>query len=100
MDRINNDPNLTPEQKAERLNQLAQQQKALSDELLGKAQPQPPPLPTPPVQSQIHAFSPGETIDQIASRYGVTPMAILNANTNLDINHLRSGTPIVIPHWP
>ena len=99
-DRIKNDPNLTPEQKAEQLKLLDQQQKALSDELLGRAQPQPPPLPTPPVPGQIHSFSPGETIDQIATRYGVTPMAILNANTNIDINHLRSGTPILIPHSP
>jgi hypothetical protein len=99
-DRIRNDASLTPEQKAEQLKLLDQQQKSISDELLGRAQPEPPPVPTPPAPLPVHAFTPGETIDQIAARYGVTPMSILNANTNIDINRLQRGTPIVIPRAP
>jgi LysM repeat protein len=96
-DRINNDPTLTPDQKADQLSALADQEQAAGDQLLGLTQPEVPTPPLPPPPMQIHNFSPGETIDQIATQYGVSSAAIINANPNLDLNAIARGTPIRIP---
>ncbi|MDB6064998.1 MAG: Peptidoglycan-binding LysM [Pedosphaera sp.] len=98
-DRINNDPTLTPEQKAAQLKAVELQQETASDQLLGLAPPPPPPLPPMPTlpSTQTHAYAPGETIDQIAAQYGVTPGSILNANPNVDFNKLPRGAPLRIP---
>ncbi|MDB6017838.1 MAG: Peptidoglycan-binding LysM [Pedosphaera sp.] len=99
LDRIRNDATLTPEQKAEQLKAVQDQQKAASDQLLGVAPPTPttPPLPAGVVPSQVHTFSPGETITAIAERYGVSVPALRAANPNLDPTQIRNGTPIKIP---
>jgi len=96
-DRINNDPTLTPDQKAGQLKALADQEQATGDELLGLTTPDVPAPPMPPPPMQIHPYSPGETIDQIAAQYGVSTTAILNANPNLNLNTLTARTPIRIP---
>ena len=100
--RIQNDPTLTADEKAEQLAALDQQQGAFSDQILG-LQPPPPPLPPVPQQPQIqavHTFTPGETMDMIAARYGVTVNAIVGANPNLNLNVLSSGAQINIPAAP
>jgi LysM repeat protein len=103
-DRINNDPTLSPDQKQTQLQQLADQEQAAGDQLLGvggaaaaTAATLTPPPPMPPPPMQIHAYSPGETIDQIATQYGVTSASIVNANPDLNLNVLQRGTPIKIP---
>ncbi len=96
-DRINNDPTLTPDEKAEQLKALADQEQSAGDQLLGLAPPEAPTPPTPPTPMQIHPYSPGETIDQIAAQYGVSSAAILSANPNLNPNALSPRTPIRIP---
>ena len=102
-DRIRNDPNLTPEQKAEQLKNLEQQQQTLSNQLLGLAPPDNVPVPaTPPIPPvtpivDVHPYSPGETVDQIAAKYGITSADLLNANSNVNFNGLVRGTPINIP---
>jgi LysM repeat protein len=96
-DRINNDPTLTPDQKADQLKALANQEQATGDQLLGLTNPDVPPPPMPPPPMQIHPYSPGETIDQIAAQYGVSSAAIINANPNLNLNVLAPRTPIRIP---
>jgi LysM repeat protein len=102
-DRIRNDPNLTPEQKAEQLKNLDQQQQAMSNQLLGLATPDNQPVPaTPPIPPvtpivDVHAYSPGETVDQIAAKYGITSSDLMNANSNVNFNGLTRGTPINIP---
>jgi LysM domain len=103
-DRINNDPTLTPDQKADQLKALADQEQAAGDQLLGinqqptqTAEPSIPSTPPMPVATQVHAYSPGETIDQIAAEYGVSSSSIVNANPNLNLNALQRGTPIKIP---
>ncbi len=96
-DRINKDPNLTPDQKAAQLQLLADQEQATGDQLLGLTQPEIPNPPMPPPPMQIHAYSPGETIDQIAAQYGVSAASIINANPNLNLNTLAPRTPIRIP---
>ena len=99
-DRIRNDPNLTPEQKAEQLKNLEQQQQSLNNQILGLTPPETPPAPpvppTPPI-IQVHPYSPGETVDQIAAKYGISSADVLKANPNLNFNGLTKGTPINIP---
>jgi LysM repeat protein len=98
-DRINNDPNLTSDQKADQLRALADQEQATGDQLLGLTQSELPPMPPapPPAPMQVHAYSPGETIDQIATQYGVSSASIINANPELNLNAIARGTPIRIP---
>jgi LysM repeat protein len=97
IDRIRNDPGLTPEQKAAQLKEVQQDQADARNDLLGLTPPAPTPSTPTPAPSQIHTFSPGETVNQIAAQYGVTPNSILNANPNLDFNKLPRGAPIRIP---
>jgi LysM repeat protein len=101
-DRIQNDPTLTADEKAEQLAALDQQQQTFGDQILG-LQPPVPPVPPVPQQPQIqavHSFTPGETMDMIAARYGVTVNAIVGANPNLNLNVLSSGAQINIPSVP
>ena len=105
-DRIRNDPSLTAEQKADQLKALDQEQKTARDELLGltapaSTTPPQPPLPPGLTPGQIHTFSPGETVNQIAAQYGVSATSIFNANPDLDFNNLLpAGAPIKIPQHP
>jgi len=98
---IQNDPTLTPDQKAAQLAALDQQSQTTSDQILGVQPPPPPPAPpvppAPPQIQAIHTFSPGETVDMIAARYGVSANAIMSANPNLNFNVLSSGAQINIP---
>jgi len=100
-DRIQNDGTLTQDEKAERLAALDKQAQTVSDQILGvPPPPEPPPLPPVPEPNPvaaIHNFSPGETVDMIAARYGVSALSIMNANPNLNFNQLQSGTQIKIP---
>jgi hypothetical protein len=98
-DRIQNDSSLTPEQKAAQLKAAEDQAKAAEDQMLGKADNVSPPEIMPPdlPPAQVHAYSPGETIDQIAAQYGISPRELLAANPNLNPNFLLRGTPIRIP---
>jgi LysM repeat protein len=99
---IQNDPTLTDDQKTAQLAALDQQQQTFGDQILG-VQPPPPPLPPipqpPPIQA-VHTFAPGETMDIIAARYGVSVDAIANANPGMNLNVLSSGTQINIPGTP
>jgi LysM repeat protein len=95
-DRINNDPTLTPDEKTDQLKALADQEQATGDQLLGLTQAEQPNAPPPPPM-QVHTFSPGETIDQIAAQYGVSTASILSANPDLNLNAIARGTPIRIP---
>jgi LysM repeat protein len=97
--RIRNDTTLTDDQKAAQLQALDDRKQTMSDQILGLTPPPaPPPLPTPAASpNQIHPYSPGETVDQIAARFGVTPTSILNANPNVNFNNLTRGALINIP---
>jgi LysM repeat protein len=95
------DTNLTDSQKQAQLDSLELRDKQASDQLLGLAPaitpPAPPVPPAPPAQYQVHQYSPGETIDQLAAQYGTTPAAILNANPDVNFNGLSRNQPIRIP---
>ncbi|MDB6020865.1 MAG: Peptidoglycan-binding LysM [Pedosphaera sp.] len=97
--RIRNDDSLTPEQKAAQLAQVDQQQKAASDRILGLAPPTPVIAPTVPA-AQVHSYSPGESVDMIAAKYGVSASSILSANPSLNFHTLTGGTAINIPPPP
>lgn len=95
---INSDSTLTPEQKSDQLQALAAQEQSDGDQLLGLDQPNQQAAPAPPPPLMInHNFSPGETLDQIAARYGVTSADIINANPTLNLNVISSGTQIRVP---
>ena len=96
--KIQNDPTLSADEKAARLKAIDDQQQAAANQLLGIAPPQTPPLPPELNASvtRVHSFSPGETVDAIAARYGVTSASIFAANPNLNFNVLSPGTPIKI----
>ncbi|HEX4645781.1 MAG TPA: LysM peptidoglycan-binding domain-containing protein [Verrucomicrobiae bacterium] len=101
--RIRNDSTLTDEQKAQELKDIADQQKKAQDQLLGAAQtqqPQPPLPSTAGATAGTHAYSPGETVEQIAVQYGVSANDILSANPNVDFHSLKRGQPINIPAKP
>ncbi len=102
MDRIRNDPTLTPEQKAAQLQAAQDQQKAASDQLLGIAPPPAAPstsdpAPPPPVPMQTHNYIPGETIDTIANQFGISPDALRAANPGVNLLNMSKGVPLKIP---
>jgi LysM repeat protein len=94
-DLIRNDPDLTPEEKAQELKAAQDQQKAARDQLLGLTPPPAPP-PTPPALP-VHAYVPGETIDGIANNFGISPDALRAANPDVDFSRLARGAQIRIP---
>ncbi len=95
---INNDSTLTPEQRSDQLQALAAQEQSDGDQLLGLEPSSPPAAPAaPPPPVIIHNFNPGETLDQIAARYGVSSSDIINANPTLNLNVIQGGTPIRVP---
>jgi len=56
---------------------------------------------TPPDQwfkALTHTVKRGETLSQIARKYGVTVLAIRQANNNIDPKRLRPGMVLVIPY--
>jgi LysM repeat protein len=70
------------------------------------ATPTPLPIPTNPPTSQEggtvtlptnHVVQPGETLDSIAQRYGVSAAEIQGANVIPDPNNIPAGTVLVIP---
>ncbi|MDB6124603.1 MAG: hypothetical protein JWQ71_3596, partial [Pedosphaera sp.] len=100
--RIQNDATLTPDEKAAQLAAVNQEQKSARDRALGltAAVPQLPPQPPGLSPSQVYSYRPGETVDQIANRYGVSSTAIFNANPTVDFNVLQRGQQINIPPSP
>ncbi|HOK23607.1 MAG TPA: LysM peptidoglycan-binding domain-containing protein [Candidatus Hydrothermia bacterium] len=49
-------------------------------------------------KAQAHVVKKGETLSQIARRYGVTVSAIRQANNNVNPYKLRPGMVLIIPH--
>jgi LysM repeat protein len=102
LDRIRNDPTLSDDEKAAQMQAAEDQQLAARDQLLGLSEPAAnptasPSTPTPPPIMGTHAYSPGETLDQLATQYGTSVSAIQAANPNLNFNQLQRGVPINIP---
>lgn len=56
-----------------------------------------PPEPTQPPQDIVYVIQAGDTIGEIAQRYGVTIDAIALANNLANINSIQVGDSIIIP---
>ncbi len=56
-----------------------------------------PPPPTPTPSPFYHVVQTGETLGEIAVRYGVSLIDIMNENRLADANALRAGMELVIP---
>ncbi len=95
VDRIRNDPDLTPEEKTEELKLVQAQQKSARDQMLGLTPP--PTTPPPPAPLPVHNYVPGETVDGMANSFGVSADAIRAANPTLDFGKLPTGAEIKIP---
>jgi len=52
---------------------------------------------TTPLPGRSYRVRPGDTLSAIASRYGTTADAIARANGLADVNHLATGTELLIP---
>jgi LysM repeat protein len=94
-DLVKLDPNLTAEQKEIELKRIELEQLKANAQALGQELPPEPARPQP--NPQVHQIEPGETIDRLAARYGVSVREILAANANLDFNKLRPGDTILLP---
>lgn len=53
--------------------------------------------PSPSASSLVHVVSAGETLTQIANRYGVTVRQIVDANGIENANSIRIGQQLIIP---
>ncbi len=65
---------------------------------LGQKLPAEPQTPAPP--PLVHVIEPGETIDKLSARFGVSIRDILSANANRDITGLKPGDSINVPLGP
>jgi nucleoid-associated protein YgaU len=63
----------------------------------GVAQPQGQPTPRPPMGATYHTVESGETLGMIAAEYGLTTVAIANANGLANPNLIRVGQRLIIP---
>ena len=62
------------------------------------AAPTPTPQPTVAPQASEHLVGVGDTLSNIAARYGTTVAALMAANNLTDPNLLSEGQTLVIPH--
>ena len=95
--RIQLDPTLTDEQRQIKLKQIELEQAQADALALGQSLP---PEPQPPQPVMSHIIEPGETIDKLAARYGLSIRDILSANANLNIMALKPGDAINVPTGP
>ena len=97
-DRIKADASLTAQQKEIELKRIELEQLKANALAVGEELPPEPPPPPPP--RRVHVIEPGETIDKLAARYGVSIREILAANANTDFNRLKPGDAILLPAGP
>ena len=91
--------NLTAQQRQGDLARMQIDQLTANAQALGQVPvPTPPPPPTPLVTT--HVIANGDSLLSLANRYGVSPAAIVAANMNVDIYHLRTGDTLQIPTPP
>jgi len=93
--RIQADPDLTPEQKAVKLKELELQQLQANTVAAGNDLPPEPPPAAPP--RRTHVVRPGDTPAVLALIYGVPVSAIRAANPRVDLGRLQAGQTLNIP---
>ena len=50
-----------------------------------------------PEAPPTHEVAPGETLSEIAARYGLSVIALAEANGIADVHHIRAGEPLALP---
>ena len=50
-----------------------------------------------PEAPPTHEVAPGETLSEIAARYGITVVALVEANGIADVHRIRAGNPLALP---
>ena len=50
-----------------------------------------------PGMPTTHEVAPGETLSEIAARYGLSVIALAEANGIADVHHIRAGEPLALP---
>jgi hypothetical protein len=96
IERIRNDATLTAGQKQEQMREMLLDQERARALVLGEPLPEETIANTAP-QLRSHVKTPGETLGQIALRYGMTIPAIREVNPGVDINRVPAGTVLNIP---
>ena len=96
--RVETDAQLTPAQKELRLKEIELEQLRANLTALGQLKPQAPaPAPAPGPQ---HFIRPGETLERLATAYGVSVGALLELNRDRDVRSLRPGEFLTVPPPP
>jgi LysM repeat protein len=95
IDRIRADATLTAGQKQEQMRETLLEQERARALVLGEPLPEETTVAAPQLRS--HVKVPGETLGQIALRYGMTIPAIREVNPGVDINRAPAGTVLNIP---
>lgn len=91
--------NLTAQQRQGDLARMQIDKLTANAQALGQLPvPTPPPPPTPLVTT--HVIANGDSLLSLANEYGVSPAAIVAANMNVDIYHLKAGDTLQIPTPP
>ena len=94
-DAINDNTNLTSDQRAIELKQLELDQLKANTLAMGRALLPDPPTPPPP--RKTYTLRPGDSPAIVGMIYGVPESAIRAANPGIDLSRLRPGDSIVIP---
>jgi LysM repeat protein len=97
-DRVETDPALSPAEKEVRLKELELEQLRANLTALGQL-PLPSEPAAPPVGTQ-HLIRPGETLERLATTYGVTVGELLELNRGRDPRTLRVGETMIVPPPP
>ncbi len=93
--KIQADDSLTAQQKEIELKRMELDQAMATAQALGQSVPAEPPTPAP--LRMVHIIEFGETLDQLAARYGLSIRDILAAHAHLDFTTLRPGDALLVP---
>lgn len=97
--RIRSDPRLTAGQKQEQIREVEAETQRARALVLGEEIPEETRAPMMVTEPQLrsHVKGPGETLGQLAFRYGLRIPEIREANPGVDINRAPAGTVLNIP---
>lgn len=92
---IQADDNLTAQQKEIELKRMELEQAKANAQALGQSVPEEPPTPAP--LRMVHVIEPGETVNSLAARYGLSIRDIVAANANVNFTALKPGDSVFVP---
>ena len=95
--RVENDNSMSEAQRQVRLKEIELEQLRANLTALGQLKNPPP---NPPLPSPQHLIRPGETLERLATTYGVSVADLLELNRDRDPRSLRPGEVITVPPPP